>query len=182
MVKQITTSQQPAVSGMRLKFGIALFGFSILMPFVGLPSLAALGLSASMTASFTGGLLVAAEILGVASIAVMGKRGYATIKNWFSSFLKRYGPPQTVSRLRYKIGLVMFCFPILFAWVSIYVAQWVPYFMNNPLMYAIGGDIMLLTSLFVLGGDFWDKIRSLFFHDALVRFPREPQEDKEKLS
>ena len=29
---------------------------------------------------------------------------------------------------------------------------------------------LLLASLFVLGGDFWDKVRSLFIHDAEVRF------------
>lgn len=174
------TSQQPAVAGIRLKFGIALFGLSILLPFIGVPSLAALGLSGTMTASLTGGLLLAAEIIGVASVAVMGKRGYATIKNWFLKFLRRYGPPQRVSRLRYKIGLVIFFVPILFGWMSIYVAQWIPYFVNNPLIYAIGGDILLLMSLFVLGGDFWDKIRSLFVHDAVVRFPRESQENEEK--
>ena len=27
---------------------------------------------------------------------------------------------------------------------------------------------MLRTSLFVLGGDFWDKVRSPFIHDAVV--------------
>jgi len=26
----------------------------------------------------------------------------------------------------------------------------------------VTGDLMLLASLFVLGGDFWDKIRALF--------------------
>ena len=30
--------------------------------------------------------------------------------------------------------------------------------------------LILLASLFVLGGDFWDKLRSLFIHDATVSF------------
>jgi hypothetical protein len=30
---------------------------------------------------------------------------------------------------------------------------------------------MLFASLFVLGGDFWDKVRSLFVHGATARFP-----------
>ena len=33
------------------------------------------------------------------------------------------------------------------------------------------GDVMFVASLFVLGGDFWDKVRSLFVHDAEVHFP-----------
>jgi hypothetical protein len=30
-------------------------------------------------------------------------------------------------------------------------------------------DLLLFSSLFVLGGDFWDKIRGLFIHDAVVQ-------------
>ena len=69
-----------------------------------------------------------------------------------------------------KIGLVMFCTPILFGWLSIYTAGYIPAFAQNPFPYALGGDLLLLASLFVLGGDFWDKIRSLFVHDAEVHF------------
>ncbi len=33
---------------------------------------------------------------------------------------------------------------------------------------------MLLTSLFLLGGDFWDKLRSLFLRDATAMIPKKP--------
>ena len=59
----------------------------------------------------------------------------------------------------------MFCIPLLFALVSVYAAELIPGFIENPLPYAITGDVMLLLSLFVLGGDFWDKIRALFIYD-----------------
>ena len=176
MAKPTMKPPRPAFSGTRLKIGMALFGLSILLPLIGVPALSALSLSTGMTASITGGLLVSGEILGVVSVAVMGKQGYVALKHWFLQVLNRYGPPQRVSRRRYSIGLVMFCAPILFAWVSGYAAQWIPYFVKNPLMYALGGDILLLASLFVLGGDFWDKIRSLFVHDAVILFPRALQE------
>lgn len=42
----------------------------------------------------------------------------------------------------------------------------IPSLARNPLPYAIGGDLLLLASLFVLGGNFWDKIRSLFVYHA----------------
>jgi hypothetical protein len=136
----------------------------------GIPGIVALGLSATKTASVSGGLLIAAEVLGVIAVAVMGKSGFAYIKNRFSRFLKQHGPPQEVSRLRYTIGLVMFCLPVLFGWISIYAADLIPGFTSHPLPYAIVGDLLLLASLFVLGGNFWDKIRSLFVYDAEVRF------------
>lgn len=75
-----------------------------------------------------------------------------------------------MSRLRYTIGSVMFSVPILFGWVSVYIPELVPGFTLTPLPYALGGDLLLLASLIVLGGNFWDKIRALFIYDAEVRF------------
>jgi len=164
-------SEQP-MGGWRLKLGAAIFALSIVLPVGGVPLVASLGLSTGMTASVSGGLLLAAEVMGIAAIAVMGKSGYAFIKSRVLGFLKQYGPPSKVSRLRYRIGLVMFSVPLLFGWLSPYASRWVPGLSSHPFPFALGGDILLLASLFVLGGDFWDKIRSLFIHDAEVRFER----------
>ena len=169
MNEQAITSQQP-VSNWRLKLGITLFVLSIALPLVSIPIVAAIGLSVTMTASLSGALLIVAEVLGLLAVAVMGKSGFAYIKNHVFGFLKQYGPPNEVSRLRYTIGLVMFCVPILFGWVSIYIAELIPGFTLTPLLYALGGDLLLLASLIVLGGNFWDKIRALFIYDAEVRF------------
>ena len=163
------TSQHPAI-GWRLKSGVALFIFSIAMPLIGIPSVTALNFSSTVTASVSGVLLVGAEVVGILAIAVMGKDGYAYIKNRVFGFLKQYGPPREVSRLRYRLGLVMFGVPVLFGWVSIYAGSIIPGFTKSPLLFALGGDILLLTSLFVLGGSFWDKIRALFVYDAEVHF------------
>jgi hypothetical protein len=163
------TSQQP-VAGWRLKCGVALFVLSIAAPLIGVPVVAALGLSATITASVSGILLVGAEVLGIVAIAVMGKAGYVYIKSRFFGFLKQYGPPKEVSRLRYRLGLVMFTVPVLFGWISIYAGQLIPGFTKNPLPFALGGDILLLASLLVLGGSFWDKIRALFIYDSKVDF------------
>ncbi len=160
---------QPAATW-RLKLGVGMFIVSILLPIIGVPLTAKLGLSAAMTTTLSGGLLVAAEIMGLAAVAVMGKQGYTYIKKRFFGFLKQYGPLDEVGARRYTIGLVMFCTAILFGWLSIYTREWIPGFTTNPLPYAIGGDVLLLTSLFVLGGNFWDKIRVVFIHSAKVRF------------
>ena len=162
---------QPAAAW-RLKLGVGMFIVSILLPIIGVPLTAKLGLSAAVTTTLSGGLLVAAEIMGLAAVAVMGKSGYIVIKKRFFGFLKQYGPRDEVSTRRYTIGLVMFWIPILFGWLSIYTREWIPGFTTNPLPYAIGGDILFLASLFVLGGNFWDKIRSLFIHSANAQFDR----------
>jgi hypothetical protein len=115
---------------------------------------------------------VGSEVLGIAAVAVMGKSGYAYIKNRVFGFLKQYGPPAEVSRTRYTIGLVMFAVPIIFGWLAPYAADLIPGYSGNEFTFAIAGDLLLLTSLFVLGGDFWDKLRALFIGGAKVVFPK----------
>jgi hypothetical protein len=165
-----TDPSEKSAAYWRLNLGAALIALSILLPVVGVPMVTVLSLSTTMTASVSGALLVGAEVLGVCAVAVMGKSGYAYLKSRVFGFLKQHGPPQKVSRGRYKIGLVIFCVPLLFGWLSPYISKWVPGLLSHPLPVAICGDALILASLLVLGGDFWDKIRSLFIHNAEVQF------------
>jgi hypothetical protein len=174
MNEDASTTAQPAM-GWRLKLGVAIFVLSILLPVAGIPLVATLDLSGTVTASVSGVLLVGAEVLGVLAVAVMGKPGYIYIKNRVFGLFRRYGPPEEVSRARYNIGLVMFILPILFGWVTLYVSDWIPNLKENTFAYAIGGDMLLLASLFVLGGDFWDKIRALFVYSDKVCSSAEQQ-------
>ena len=170
-MKEVMQANVPA-AGWRLKLGVALFGLSIALPVLGVPLVAAMGLSATNVATISGVLLVGAEVLGIVAVAVMGKSGYAYIKNRVFGFLKQYGPPAEVSRTRYTIGLVMFAVPIVFGWFAPYVANQIPGYLGNEFTYGIVGDLLLLASLFVLGGDFWDKLHALFKHDAKAKFPK----------
>jgi hypothetical protein len=110
-------------------------------------------------------------VLGVLAVAIMGKPGYLFVKSRIFGFVQQYGPPNQVSRRRYNIGLVLFCVPILFGWLSIYLFDLIPGFADYPLPYAVCGDLVLLASLFVLGGDFWAKIRALFVYSDKVCSP-----------
>jgi len=89
----------------------------------------------------------------------MGKSGFAFIKTRMFGFLKQHGPPEDISQRRYIIGLVMIRVSIIFGWISIYVSDLMPAYTSNPLPYAIAGDLLLLMSLIILGGNFRDKIR-----------------------
>ena len=145
---------------------IVSFGWVILLPVMPL-----LGFSAAAIATFSGVMVVVAEILMVAGAAIAGKDGFAYIKSRVFGFLKAYSPPQTVGRTRYTIGLIMFVVPILYGWVSPYAEHFVGDLESHGLTLAIAGDVLLLSSLMVLGGDFWDKLRSLFIHSAHAVIP-----------
>jgi len=161
----------------RVKVGFAIFVASIGWPVL-IPVLPLVGVSATATAAFSGVMLVAAEFMLLAGAAIAGKEGFAFIKATVFGFLKSYGPPSEVSRTRYRIGLVMFATPLAFGWAAPYFGHHLPGFDDGQLIYAIAGDVLLLISLFVLGGGFWDKLRSLFKHNAYAVIPESVPEGK----
>ena len=165
--ENIPGTDNSARSGWHLKAGAILFGLSILVPIAGVPVIGILELRGTLKASLSGGLLLIGELLGISAVAVMGKPGYLFLKGKADALLKRYGPPQTVSPRRYRIGLILFCVPLFFGWVSVYIPQFLPGFQINPLPYALAGDFIFVTSLFVLGGDFWEKLQFLFRHNGV---------------
>jgi hypothetical protein len=114
------------------------------------------------------------EVFTVAAIAIMGKSGYNLIKERIFSFLKKHGPPDRVSLTRYRIGLVMFVLPVIFGWLGPYGVHLIPGYETHRFVVSLIGDVMFVASLFVLGGDFWDKIRALFSHSARVQFSGRP--------
>ena len=71
-------------------------------------------------------------------------------------------PPRTDWRT--WTGLTLLFLSI--GWATPHIGNHLPGFDTKKLFYAISGDVLLLSSLFVLGGDFWDKLRSLLRHDA----------------
>ena len=100
----------------------------------------------------------------------MGKAGFdaivTPIKRAVGGFMATYGPPDQVSPRRYKVGLIMFAAPLVFAFIDPYFGDHLPGHERARMVYVIGGDVLLISSLFVLGGDFWEKLRALFVHDA----------------
>jgi hypothetical protein len=61
--------------------------------------------------------------------------------------------------------------PFLFGFGSPYVGHLFPGLDIHKIAYAVAGDILLLAGLFILGGNFWDKLRSLFLHKAVAVMP-----------
>ena len=165
---ETTDTAEPPIAGWRLKLGVAVFVASVILPLGGIPLVASAGLSGSVTASVSGALLVSAEVLGFAAIAIMGKPGFVFIKGQVLRHLKRIAPTERVGRARYNVGLVLFCIPLVTGWLYPYAKGWFPHLVENLVAYSIGGDLLLVASFFVLGGDFWEKIRALFVYDTRV--------------
>jgi hypothetical protein len=171
-IKNDDTTPQTAAPkvGWRVKTGFTLLIASIVWPVL-LPILPLFGLSGQAVAKVTGVMFVAAEVLMLSAAAIAGKDGYAYIKQRVFGFIKSYGPPQTVGAGRYKTGLVIFVLPLLYAFLSPYIRKYIPGLAEHEMVLAIAGDGMLLVGLFLLGGDFWEKLRALFIHQAVAVIP-----------
>ena len=171
---QIASSRNTP-TGWRLRVGLIILAFGFLSP-LAIPLVTASELSSKWKTVISGLLAVGIpEVFSIVAIAIMGKSGFNFLKERFLGLIKKYGPPDRVSPARYRIGLVMFVLPLVFGWLAPYAPRLIPGYEAHRLAVNMAGDLMLFISLFVLGGDFWDKVRALFIHDARVAITTEKQ-------
>jgi len=108
------------------------------------------------------------ELFMIVAVAVMGKQGFEFLKEKASNYLKMFAPSDAVSLIRYRIGLVMFSLPIIIGIAQPYLELYFLLFKELPIWWTIISDILFVSSFFVLGGDFWDKLSSLFRYNVKV--------------
>jgi len=108
------------------------------------------------------------ELFMIIAVAVMGKQGYEFLKEKALGFLKQFTPSDKVSLTRYRIGLVMFSVPIIIGITEPYLELYFPFIKELPIWFIIISDIVFVSSFFVLGGDFWDKLSGLFKYNVKV--------------
>ncbi len=153
--------QPAAARGWRFKCGIGLFIVAFALWFL-VPIAASLDVPGPRIAALTGTVFIANKVLLIVCIAVMGKEGFQQLKGMVFGQAKRLAPARTVGPVRHAIGLVMFILPILTSMLEPYVDQLWPGSRPNLWQLQVLGDVMLVASFFVLGGDFWNKLRALF--------------------
>jgi hypothetical protein len=154
----------------RLKLGVALLILGLVMP-VGTLAVVATEWPAPVKTVVSGILLFGFEIMLIPAVALMGKDNFDRIWAGAMRVLKTLKPAGDVSKTRYKLGLYMLVGPTLYAWIASYAPSWLPEDYVLRVWVNVGLDVVTLASLFVLGGDFWDKVRALFLHDARVVVP-----------
>jgi hypothetical protein len=102
----------------------------------------------------------------IMAVGILGKPGFAFLKQRLYRMFKKIAPPDQVGIVRYRIGLVLFTLPILIGWLLPYFNHLLPEYEFYKQNINVTGDLIFVSSFFVLGGDFWDKIRGLFVHRA----------------
>lgn len=150
----------------RLIWGGIVFVSGFLSPLL-IPLVLTLEISIGMK-SLVSGLLALGipELFMLMAVGILGKAGFQYLSSSIFSWFKKYGPPDTVSKSRYTFGLILFSLSILSGIVLPYIWGFVPLVKDNLIFIVLLGDVILIFSLFVLGGDFWDKLRSLFIYGS----------------
>lgn len=152
----------------RLIIGIIVLIIGQLSP-LAIPLLQYFELSNALKATLTGILLFGIpEMFILLTILIVGKSGFQIIKDKLYDKIKWVFPPDEVSKTRYTVGLILFSLVLIQAWCMPYALHLLEQLNLNILYLAIVGDVLLLASLYVLGGNFWDKLRALFSHVSKV--------------
>jgi hypothetical protein len=191
MAKSGTEGAAPASGGWRFRAGIAMFIAATALWLI-VPLAALAGAPSGRIAALTGIVFVGNKVMLLACIAIMGKAGFQRLKSLVFGYAKglapggfgwlgrldplgRLGgtgapavPVGPVGPVRHAIGLVMFCVPLVWAVFGAYVDLFWPGLRPNVWPLQALGDAVLIASFFVLGGEFWNKIRALFVRSATV--------------
>ena len=166
-------ADQKMETGLRLRLGTIIFVVSFCSPVL-IPLVTGSNLDTEWKTVLSGLLSFGIPELGaIIAVAIMGKPGFEMIRNRLLSRLKHFRPAESVSLARYRIGLVMFCLPLLFGWLEPYVRG---LFIESELHWSwpLTLDLIFIASFFVLGGGFWGKIRALFLHRESVVVAEKP--------
>ncbi|MBE0649154.1 MAG: transporter suffix domain-containing protein [Bacteroidales bacterium] len=155
--------------------GIVLFTYSwipyifvfLIEPFLSFSTTVALSLSSA--------LLISAEVAFAISVVLLGKEFIKLIKTKLrTKFFREKGDPgyKPISRLRYRIGIIIFLIsmavPTLLMEVLLYFDFVHLIGDTNSLYILLAFDVLFISSIFILGGEFLDKLRGLFTYSKVI--------------
>jgi hypothetical protein len=159
-------SKPQSVSKARLIFGGVIFVGGFLSPLL-VPLVSQSNLPGNWKIFLSTGLIAGLPEIGMLlAVAILGKQGFALLKGKLFAILRRHTEPSAVSARRYRIGLVMFCIPLIVGWLGPYAAHFFPALGSESLVPVIALDLVFASSFLVLGAEFWEKLRRLFVHSS----------------
>jgi hypothetical protein len=168
----MTGGTSDALPAWRFKLGILSF-FAAFAPHVVTGIMMLTGANARAIATMAAISFTVNKLMLLASVVFLGRPGFNQLKQRLAGVFQQYLMPDEVGPWRYRIGLVMFVVPLVFAWKAPYVTELMQLLGRHSTTAAIITDAIFVASLFVLGGGFWDKLRALFVRTAGVVFPEQ---------
>jgi hypothetical protein len=144
--------------------GLSLFFYSFL-PLGIVFVLPFLGMTLAQAGAFSVVFLASGEMAFWCAAALLGKTFLTAFKTRIKAWFKRPHAPEPISRNRHRFG------------ISLVVASFLPYYvmliyllffshkeseLNFLAWTLVAGEAAFMGGLFILGGDFWDRLKNLF--------------------
>ncbi len=140
--------------GMKYKIGMGFIILGIISPLIGL-AVPLLNLStATTTALVTFFMVGGPEIFLIAGVALAGKQAIEAIKKDFFQY---------AGKTRYQFGLILFVTTVFVNWVFVYLNLLEDYAfdIDTRLMVTLCIDVINIISIFVMGPEFFEKVKRL---------------------
>ena len=151
--------------GWRFYAGMTALILSLIMPlFAFLVPL--LGLPVAESAVIVGVLIAGGpEVVGLVGIALLGRNAFQYFTYKLKTALRRVVLPKRVSKRRYYFGLSVSLASLLPLYVYGYFPNWLP--SGDTRIYILAtADMSFILSMFIMGGEFWEKFRRLFIWEG----------------
>jgi hypothetical protein len=149
----------------RFYTGMAAMALAIVMPLAAL-FVPLLGLPTAQSAVLAGILLAGGpEVLCILAVALLGKDTFKYFTHRATQAFRRAVVDQPASKARYYTGLAI----ILLSWIPAYVYAYLPAALpgGNTRIYILAAmDLAFVASVFLMGGEFWEKVRRIFVYDG----------------
>jgi hypothetical protein len=151
--------------GWKFYVGLAFFVYSCAT--LGIAALVPFLFSPAVAATLVTSVVVSGELGFWVSAALLGRPFVDALKGKLVALFVRRGPPapRPISRPRHVFGLVLFSL----SFVTYYVAMAIPFLQLSTsteltaiVVVAITGELLFVSSLLVLGGEFWERIKALY--------------------
>ncbi len=163
----------------RYRLGLTLFFGAFPIFFATPVVIPMLGLSTGESAALIGGILLAVEVLWLASIPFLGKEGFKVVKQRTFGWFKLSSAP--VSRPRHQFGVTLLLGSILLDVLLNLIMVGTDFLVQGadvPTKQLLGlsfsqqatvyitiqalTTVGIVVALFVLGGDFWERLKKAF--------------------
>jgi len=144
--------------------GMSLIGYSVL-PIIIVAIMPFMGMSLAQSGAFAVVFLASGEIAFLCAAALLGKEFLAALKKKVMALFKRTHKPRPVSRNWHRFGITLLAVSTLpYYAVMIYLL----FFSHkeaeiNFLAWTlVAGETAFIAGLFILGGQFWERLKHLF--------------------
>ena len=149
----------------RFYAGMAAMVLAVVMPLAAV-FVPVLGLPTAQSAVLAGILLAGGpEVLCILAVALLGKDTFKYFAHKATNAFRRAVFERPASKTRYYAGLAI----ILLSWLPAYVYAYFPAAMpgGNARIYVLAGmDLAFVASVFLMGGEFWEKVRRIFIYEG----------------